>query len=410
MGNATRCVTTLALAAAISVTMPGTARSDVVTDWNLVIFQVGGGGGRLTRAMAITHIAMFDAVNATGPRYQSYLAGVPDGSGASPEAAAVGAAYGVLIRLYPTQAVALDAARAASLAAIPDGPAKTLGLAVGDEVAAALVAARADDHWLDPNPAYVFTAGPGVYEPTPPAFAPPVNVGAATWRPFALASAAQFRPNGPAKLHTGEYARDLAETRELGSATSATRTAEQSLIAQWHTETATPAFNRIARILAADLHPDLLDNARTFALINIAIADATISCFEAKYAFASWRPITAIRRADSDGNPRTAPDPDWTPFIATPPHPEYPAAHGVISSAPAEVIRKAYGNLQGFTTTSSGVPGVSRTFESVRAFLDDATIARIYGGMHFRTALREGVWQGRKVGKWVLETTMRSLE
>jgi hypothetical protein len=410
MSNAMRGVMSLALAAVMSLMSPGTARSDVVSDWNLVIFQVGGGGGRLTRAMAMAHIAMFDAVNATGPRYQAYLDGVPDGAGASPEAAAVGAAYGVLVRLYPAQVAALDAAKATSLAAIPDGPAKTLGLAVGDEVAAAIVEGRADDHWLDANPAYVFTPGPGVYEPTPPAFVPPVNVGAATWRPFALATAAQFRPNGPAKLHTGEYARDLAETRELGSATSLTRTVEQSLIAQWHTETATPAFNRIARILAADHHPDLLDNARTFALINIAIADATISCFEAKYVFASWRPITAIRRADTDGNPRTVPDPDWTPFIATPPHPEYPAAHGVISSAPAEIIRKAYGNQTGFTTTSAGVPGVSRTFESARAFLDDATVARIYGGMHFRTALREGVWQGRKVGRWILETTMRPLE
>ena len=369
---------------------PGAARADVVTDWNLITTQVAAGPA-LLRSLTMVHLAMFDAANAVTSRYTSYLAGVSYQPGSSAPAAAASAAHGVLVRLFPAQQIVLAAALNTSIADIADGPARSAGLALGDQVAAMLVAARLNDKILAPGPAYVPLGFLGAYQLTPPAFGQPVNTGAANWVPFALFSPSQFRFNGPLPLTHPKYEMDVEEVRTIGSAVSSVRTAEQSLIARWHVETAIPALNRIARAEASLRELDLTDRARLFALLNMTISDAGASAFEAKYFYQSWRPVTAIRLAE----------PTWTPFINTPPHPEYPAAHAVIGMAAAQALEAVFGQNYNFPTTSNSVPGATRTFESFNAWAVDGSMSRIYGGIHFRTAVEEGMKQGKQVGSWI---------
>ena len=188
------------------------------------------------------------------------------------------------------------------------------------------------------------------------------------------------------------------------------RTDAQTTIAKWHVEMAQLQLNRITRLLTPDVPADLLDTARTFALLNLALADAQVSVFEAKYTYHFVRPVTAIRAGDADGVDDTVGDPGWTPLLPTPPHPEYPSAHAVIQAAGAEVIKKAFGRHTGFDTTSATVPGLTRHFENIDAFVSDGQAARIYGGMHFRTAVERGRTQGRKVGRLVLERALLPIE
>jgi hypothetical protein len=399
-----RLVAAVVCAIVALLVVPSPARADVVTDWQLTTLAVQGPN---IRTLAMVHIAMFDALNSVTPLYHPYAVSLPGAGGASPEAAAAAAAYGVLIRLLPAQQLALDAALALSLATIPDGPAKAQGLAIGDAVADAIYMLRLDDGILTPGPPYVPGTAPGDYQLTPPNFMPPINTGAGTQTPFAMTSASQFRPNGPPRLSSYRYARELEEVRLLGTADPTMRTEEQDLIADWHRELFQP--NRIARVAVAEMGFDLLTSARLFALLNIAMADAVISVFEAKYVYDFWRPITAIRAADIDGNHATAADPTWAPYLViTPPHPEYPSAHAVGTGAAVVVLERFLGHHYGFTSTSATAPG-ERFFEDLASYAEDGKLGRIYGGIHFRTAVEEGGKQGKKVGKWVLETQLRRL-
>jgi hypothetical protein len=390
------------------------ADTRIVLDWNDTFLRVAPVPTH-PRTMAMVHVAMFDAVNAIAPRYQAYLALPTPPVGADPRAAAIGAGYGVLIRLFPAQQVALDAQLALSLAAIPDGPGKAAGLASGDIAAAAIVALRANDNMLLPNPVYVVQSGPAFYQLTPPAFANPVNQLAAIWQPFVMASSDQFRPNGPPALGSARFLAEYEEVRTIGVAcpdpANCLRTPEQTMIARWHgAEQAWPQFSRIARILAPDSGLDLLDTTRAFALLGLTLGDAAVSCFEAKYTYNFLRPVTAIRGGDADGVPGTIGDAGWTPLLSpTPLHPEYPSGHSTIGGAGGEIIKKMFGNHASFTTTSPGVPGLSRLFEDADAFVVDGQVARIYGGIHFRTAVEEGRKQGRKVAKLVLESALLPL-
>ena len=390
------------LTLAISVT----ARADVVTDWNQTTIAIGG--PLIVRTLAMVHLAMFDAVNSVTPCFRPYAVLIP-GAGASAEAAAAAAAHGILVRRFPAQSAALAAALSASLASIPDGDAKTRGLEIGDRVAAEIHTFRSNDGMLLPNPPYSPGADPGRYQLTPPGFATPANTGAPGWSPFALVSPWQFRPNGPPALESRRYAKEVAEVMLIGTADPAFRTPDQNQIALWHTEQAQVQLNRIARAAVAGDPLDLLSNARMFALLNVALADASVSVFEAKYAFDFWRPVTAIRNADLDGNARTTLDLTWSPFLVTPAHPEYPSAHAVIQGAGAAVLERFLGRQYAFDATSVAVPGVVRTFDSFQAFVEDGKIARIYGGIHFRSAVEEGAKQGRKVGRWVMKTLLRPL-
>lgn len=406
MRGRTHALSVAAVVTGMLTTGVGRASADVITDWNNTTAVIGG--PQIQRTWAMVHAAMFDAINAILGGYRPYQADLPAAPpGASAEAAAAAAARGVLVRLFPARVADLDAALASSTAAIPAGAAKSDGLAFGDSVAARLVQARLDDGILTPGPTYTSTNAPGDYQLTPGAPPQPVNTNAANWRPFVLRSAAQYRPSGPYPLGSAAYARDLAETRRWGVATDSERTPAEDLVARWALEQGQFQANRIARTEAvADGRP-LLEHARFFALLNFALADATMAVFEAKYFYRAWRPLTAIHRADEDGNARTATDAAWTPFLTTPPHPEYPAAHGSVSQAAAGVLSWYFGRHYGFVGTSTGVPGVTRGFESFDAWVDDATIARIYGGMHFRRSLDAGRWQGARVARWVLRHTLR---
>lgn len=379
----------------------GAARADVVTVWNQQV--VTSAGPQIQRTFAMVHIAMFDAVNAIEGGYRPYLSLPRPARGSSSVAAAAAAAHGVLVRLFPVQQASLDALLAVSLADVPDGPDEDAGVAYGAMVAQAIYDARLADNILAPGPLFVDGTEPGQYRLTTPGPPQPVNTGARTWQPFAMRKTSQFRPDGPPPLDSKRYARDLNETEAMGGLTSAYRTAEQDEVARWHTEMAQFQFNRIARAEVEHDGRGLLEHARLFALLNLALADAVTAVFDAKYEYRFWRPSTAIRNADVDGNPDTNVDPGWSPFLTTPPHPEYPAAHGAVQGAGARVMTWYFGRHYAFETTSPTVPGVTRAYASFRQFAREGAEARILGGMHFRNSLEVGSKQGRKVGQWVLD-------
>jgi hypothetical protein len=382
------------------------ARADVITEWNEQVLALGGA----SRTLAMVQVAMFDAMNAIQPRYRPYLDLPAAPPGALPEAAAAAAAYGVLVRLMPEQLVALNATLASSLMALPDGAGKTSGVQYGDLVASLMYQNRVSDNMLTPGPIYVSSGLPGVYQITTPGPPQPVNTNAPNWIPFALTSASQFRPSAPPALTSRRYADDLNETRALGELNSPYRSAIDDETARWHTELAQFQLNRIARAEVAADGRDLLDHARLFALLNLALADAATSVFDAKYTYLFWRPVTAIRHADLDDNARTDVDPGWSPFLTTPPHPEYPAAHGVIQTAGTRVLERYFGQHYGFDTTSPTVPGVTRHYDAFDAFAEEGGFARILGGMHFRNSVEVGDREGKSVANWILEHCLTRLD
>ncbi|MEP7133109.1 MAG: vanadium-dependent haloperoxidase [Acidobacteriota bacterium] len=388
-----------------------TGSSPVVRDWNLITAQVAAPPPTVTRSWALVHVAMFDAVNSIEQRYEPYAVKEAAHAGASAEAAAVQAAYRVLARRYPAAIATLDARRATSLSTIPGGPGKDAGIALGDSVGNQIYDLRVNDRINDPGPVYVPGTGPAAYQFTPPAFGQPVNTGVANWTPFALHGVSQFRPEGPYSITGRQFARDYNETRTWGAACqdpgNCARTPEQSQTALWHTERGDIQFNRIARGLVGSQGLDLLGEARLFALLNMALVDAGAAVFDAKYTYNFVRPVTAIRNGDADGNSRTAGDPTWSPFLVTPPHPEYPAAHSTVQKAAAVVMKKLIGRNVGFDDTTPAVPGVVRHFDSFDAFTDDGFVARIYGGMHYRSSLEVGRELGKHVGQFIVERMLR---
>ena len=383
-----------------------TGRTDVVLQWNEQVIATGG--PHLQRTLAMVHVAMFDAVNAIQPRYQPYSPLPAPPAAASIDAAAAGAAHGVLMRLFPDQQQPLAAAMARSLSTVPDGPAETAGVQFGDLAAKAIYDARLEDRISKPDVAFSPESTPGVYRLTAE-HEQPVNTRAREWMPFALASASQFRPAGPLALPSREYARDLAEVRDAGGIAAPQRSREQELVARWHTELGQVSLNRIARAEAAIDGRDLVEHARLFALLNLAIADAATGVFEGEDTYRFWRPVTAIRRADEDGNADTEPNVVWSPFIPTPPHPEYPSAHAAVQSAAAHVLTMYFGPAHSFETTSRGVPGATRHYASFEAFATEGAESRILGGMHFRTSVNDGRTMGKRIAEWVIEHCLREL-
>jgi hypothetical protein len=392
--------------------LPGPVRADVVTDWNLTTLQAAAGLNpqRQNRVAAMAHAAVHDAVNSVAPRYEAYAVQVSPSGEASIEAAAVQAAYGVLIRLLPAQATILDVARTASLSQIPDGPVKEEGLAVGEAVASQIVALRSTDG-SEVDGTYTFGSGPGEYQRTPPTFG---NPSIPAWRfvkPFVLRRGDQFRAEGPPSLDSDEWAADFNETKRLGSVDSAERTAEQTEIALCGGEGSLPMWNRVARSVSAQRGTGLVENARLFALLNLTMVDANIACWDSKYTYRFWRPVTAIPLADTDGNDATEADPAWTPLRPTPLHPEYPSAHACVSNAAAKVLTSFFGRHTAFSTATSTCPaGVVRSYDSFRALADEIGDSRIYIGFHFRSAVRDGAKLGRHVGRWTFHRSLQPLK
>ena len=378
-----------------------------VTDWDAVGSQAFTAAG-LTPAeghviFAYVAIAVYDSVMAIEGGYRPFAIDVDAPAGASPEAAVAAAAHRILVHYLPTQAPGiLDPAFTASLATITDGQAETDGVALGEQVAGLLIAERADDGfrapvtYTPPNPPI-----PGVWIPTAPT--PPIGTYLGLMRPFSLRSADQFRPSGPPALDSKKWARDYNEVKEIGSSTSTTRTAEQTLAARFWAEPPVQQARGSFRKFVLDHDLDIVDASRFMAMISVTYADALIACFDAKYHYAFWRPITAIRAGDTDGNDATVGDPAWTPMLpATPNHPEYPSAHSCITPAGGRVVARFLGTGEIDFTVPSLTGLGDRHFDRVKDLQHEVANARIWGGIHFRSAVRDGVTIGKKTTNQVL--------
>lgn len=399
-----------ALAAAI-VVAASEARADVVTEWNLIALRAhaaaGLGGVPRTRVLAMVHAAVHDALNAIDRRADPYAFDMRALATASPEAAVVSAAHAVLSALVPSQQTMLDAAYRGSLSAVPDGPSKGDGIAVGLLAAQHILLLRQNDGSSAVVP---YTPGNdlGDWRPTPPDFAPAANTQWGRVTPFVLKTADHFRGNGPLDLTSRRYARDVEEVRLLGSATSTVRTPDQTEIALFWVEASADGWSRIARTVSADAHLDLWQNARLFALIALAMADAYIAQFDEKYHYNFWRPVTAIQQGDADDNPGTVGDPAWLPLRPTPPIPEYSSAHAAVGAAAAEAMRRFFGTDDiPFTTTSPTAGNAVRTFSGFRHAARENGVSRIYVGFHFRFSVQDGLKMGRGIGRFVVQHVLR---
>jgi len=389
----------MAVAAILALAVP--ARADTVVDWNvhatnMLIVTAGQSPPVSTLHLAMVHGAVYDAVNAIDRRYQPYLASPPARRWYSKDAAAATAAHHVLVGLQPTQQTALDALYAESLAGIPSGHAKEGGIAVGAAAAQAMLAARADDGRFGP---FRFTPGtePGQWRPTLPMMVNDPNAWVAQVRPFLIESASQFRTRGPRALESRKYAREFNEVKSLGSLDSATRTMDQTDMARFWAEG--PAiFTRVTRDLAA-AHP-VEDNARLFAMLYLTGADALIGCWDDKAYWSWWRPITAIREADGDGDPATEADPDWLPLINTPPYPEHPAGLACVSSAMAKTLSDFFGTDRAEFSATGANSGTTRSFTRFSQTIEEVIDARVYSGIHFRSADVQGARLGEQVARY----------
>lgn len=360
-----------------------------------------------SRALAMVHMAMFDVLSAI-ERTPSYLVAVAAPAGASLEAAISATAERVLGHLFPAQATSFAATLAASLAALPDGPAQVEGVALGREVADGVIAVRDRDGW-DEFVVYSPQEGLGQWQPTPPMFDSALAPQWAKLEPFALQAPDQFRPPGPPALGSQAWADAYEEVRLVGRLDSTSRTAEQTQIARFWADgpgTYTPPghWNQVAEQAALAAGSSLGENVRLFAQLNVALADAAIAAWDAKYHYETWRPITAIHGADLDGNALTVADADWSPLLITPAFPEYVSGHSTFSGAAAAVLTAAFGDDQAFSTTSVGLPGVTRSFAGFTDAAAEAGQSRIYGGIHFQFANQDGQTVGRAIAAHVLDT------
>jgi hypothetical protein len=395
------------------------ARADVVLDWNAVMLNTMGSQipplnpFAQARFAAITHTAVFEAVNAITGDYEPYLGTITAPPGASAEAAVVAAAHGVLKNYFPSSAVNLDVARETSLAAIPDGQAKDDGIAVGEAAAAAMIEARANDGSAPAEFYLPSSANPDEWQTTPGC---PATGGILLhWRnvtPFGIESSDQFRSDPPPALTSNKYTKDYNEVKEVGELNSIGRPQDRSDVARYFA-TAVPVHIWSQAITQASTaqRKSLSENARAFALLMMAISDGAISTFDTKYDYLFWRPITAIRVADADGNPRTAPDVAWTSFITAPCFPSYPSAHATRSGAGRVIAEKIFGkDGHDITLSHPGIPDVTLHYTNFSQITDDIDDARVYGGIHFSFDQEAGARQGRRVGSYVYKNTLRCSE
>jgi hypothetical protein len=384
-----------------------------VIEWNEIMQNTVAPANSIiqTRSAAIAQVAVFEAVNAIIGDYQPYLGTITAPPGASPDSAAIAAAHRTLRTLHPASAGTLDAARAASLAAIPDGQSKDDGIAVGEAAAAAMLQLRANDGW---NAVVSYTPGngPGAWQPTPPQFAPALLPGWGQVTPFGLEEGSQFRSPPPPSLGSGRYTHDYNEVKTLGSATadSQSRPQDRTDVARFYDVTSPVyAWNTAARQVSLAQGKSLSENAQVFALLAIAMCDASIAVFETKYHYNFWRPVTAIQGAATDGNENTDPDATWLPLVRTRPFPSYPSAHGTLSGAARAVLKRAFGkDGHTITLTNPAVPGVLLNYSAWKQITDDIDDARIYGGIHFRFDQAVAARQGRDVGNYIADNYLRS--
>jgi hypothetical protein len=404
--------------------------ADEVTDWNSITVRsvktAGTSAVATSRVMAIVHAAVYDAVNGIERRYEPLHVDFDAPRGASQRAAAVQAAYAALIKLYPSQAGALGADRDASLTSIAATPAVENGQSIargiewGQAVADDILAWRSTDHFTDVIPPFRGSGFPspftdpvppwpaGRWQPTPLANAPGAAPQFAIMNPWVITSHSAFRPGPPPALGTPQWAEAYNEVKEMGSATSTTRTPEQTAVALFWVNNTPLYWNRIAQTLSAERHNTLSENARLFALLNVSMGDAAIACWDAKYTYVLWRPVTAIRLGDTDGNASTEPDTAWRPIIdffpvpGTPAHPEYISGHSTISGAAAEALASYFGDASPFDLDSGVVPNVVQHFDSLSSASRQIADARVFAGIHYRFSCDVGRVVGESVATFVV--------
>jgi hypothetical protein len=400
------------LASVVVAAVPASANHNSVMEWNQVALAatVTAGQGPLpqTRSMAIVQVAVHDAVNAITCEYRTYLRVRCLPAAGSPDAAAIAAAHHALVTLFPAQAAALNTARTASLAS--HGLSDTdPGIAFGQAVAAAILAIRANDGAAQAQFAYTApgAGSPGVWVPL--SATPALLPGWGNVAPWVLQSGSQFRPGPPPALGSARYARDYNEVREVGSASSVVRTAEQTELARFWLATPSAIWNGVARQLIEAKNLDLSASARTLALMYVASSDAGVACWDAKYTYNFWRPTTAIRQADVDGNPRTVSEPTWAPLFNVPAHPEYLSGHSTNSGAMAMVLILLFGDDPGvaITATSPTNPGLQRQWALIGDGVKEVVDARIFGGFHFRTSNERGYALGSRIARYVVTRELK---
>jgi PAP2 superfamily len=373
--------------------------ADVVSDANAKAADIASrhpGTPPAVRIMAIVQASVFEAVNAITGRYAPLRAKVTAAPGASVEAAVAAATRASLSKLMPTQQAAIDADYQAALKPLPDGPAKTDGIAVGEQAAASILAWRADDGVALPD-TYRPATTAGVYVPT---LLPAVP----NWgkrKPWVMTGGEQFRPGPPPSLTSQTWARDYNEIKVVGGKNSTQRTPEQTAFAKFWEATAPAVYWPVARSLTAAPGRDLTENARVLAVAGMAMDDALIAVFDAKYTYNLWRPITAIRNGDLDGNDVTERDSGWTPFIDTPMHPEYPCAHCIVSASLGAVLAAEIGAgpKPKLSSASYTAGGAVRSWASVDDFAKEVAEARIFDGVHYRFSTEVGSAMGKKIGE-----------
>ncbi|GGN43340.1 hypothetical protein FHR83_001814 [Actinoplanes campanulatus] len=359
------------------------------------------------RSFAMVSGAVYDAVNAiTGKRYQPLLTAPPATGRESIDAAVATAAYRVLASALPAQADRLREQYDQALAAIPDGPAETAGITVGDRTAAAMIAFRVNDGSTG-DAEWVIGTGPGEWRPTPPAYAAD-GAWVADQKPFLIADPSRYRSDGPYPLVSAAYARDFNEIKSVGAVDSTTRTADQTEAAiWWHDRNVTEW--QIKRQLAETQRLGVLQTARLFAMVDTTVADTGISCFDDKRAWSFWRPVTAIRAADTDGNPRTSGDPEWTPLLITPPFPDHPSGHACATAARMATYRTYFGRDRIAYSAYSEASGTTRYFRSFSQGVEEVNNARVWGGIHFRNADLQGQKLGESVSAYITGHHFRKL-
>jgi hypothetical protein len=403
----TRILRTLAVSAlATACLLPiGRAHADAVTDWNVIALNataVPPNSILQSRVLATVHGAIYDAVRAVDRKGGAYAIDVDVPAGTSVEAAAVAAAYGTLVRLAPAERSMLDAALNVSLSKIADGQAKIDGTALGQQIAEKIVALRSSDGaalkvTLTAKP------GAGLYQLTPPQSQPAILAQWGSLTPFVLRDRTGLDFKGPPAVTTAQFARDFDEVRTVGARNSTTRTADQTAAAIfWTVQTAVP-WHAAARAASAAKQLSLSENARLFALLSMASADSQIIAFAEKYDRPHWRPITAIRAATDLNIAALKGDAGWEPLLVTPPHPEYPSAHAIFSGAAEAVLRGFFGRDEvDVSVTAPGPFGVTRTYHKFSELTEEVDNARVWGGIHFRSADVDGSEIGRKIGEIVM--------
>lgn len=395
------------------------AEPDMVLRWNAVALQTirreRTPPPMAARNLAIVHIAVYDAVNAIDRTHRSYAIDAVPEAGASPEAAAAGAAYHALLALYPQQKALFDRALTDSLATLPADDGRDAGLDLGRFVAGKIVAMRLDDGADRAGTDYAPRPGPGIWERTPPRRQAPLYPDWGHVRCFGIRPGTQYKPAGPPALNSAAYTAAFNEVKALGGKNSRQRTADQTQIALFWADnagTATPPghWNEIAQTIARQRRTTLAESARLFALLNMSLADAGVLCWILKFTYGYWRPLTAIQRADRDDNPDTDADPSWEPLIETPPFPSYTSGHSSFSGAAASLLTNFFGTDRvRFDTTSDGLPNVTRSFDSFWAAAEEAGMSRIYGGIHWQFDNTDGLRTGKDLGTYVYRNYLQPL-